>query len=243
MSIHAVKIVGAVAGLLISVAPLFGQFSSNAPAALEVETLRFSPDVAEVVKMAQSGKSQEEMITQVKTCPRLYNLSATDAVNLDKFKVPPQVVMAMVEHDRVLATQDLSAHPVATETTGTTPRLTTPAQAGSPVADKAAKSVKPTPDSSVSRPKGTPPAPARKPKKTWTSSVIVEQAPPAPKLELIPKEPGSEYIWIRGHWAWTGTWTWEEGYWVQRPAPDIQWMDGVWARHGKGWIWMPGHWR
>jgi hypothetical protein len=239
MSIHAVRIVGAVAGLLISVAPLCGQVISNTPAASEVDTLRFSPDLAEIVKMAQSGKSQDEMITQVKTCPRLYSLSATDAVNLDKFKVPPQVVVAMVEHDQVLARQNFVPHPAAKETTGTTSRLTAPAQAGSP----AAKSVKPTQESNVSRPKGTPPPTTRQPKKSWTSSGIVEQAPPTPKLELIPKEPGSDYIWIRGHWAWTGGWTWEDGYWIQRPAPDIQWMDGVWARHGKGWIWMPGHWR
>ena len=229
MNIHAVRIIGAFAGLLISAAPLCGQVDSNTPAALEVETLRFSPDLAEVVKMVQAGKAQSEVINQIKTCPRMYNLSATDAVNLDKFKVPPPVVMAMVEHDQVLARQDLIAHPLEKETTGTTP--------------KTAKSVQPAQNSKVSRPKGTPPESARPSKKSWTSSGIVEQEPPAPKLELIPKEPGSDYIWIRGHWAWKSGWTWEEGYWVQRPAPDIQWMDGNWARHGKGWIWIPGHWR
>jgi hypothetical protein len=242
MSINAVRFFGAVAGLLISAAPLFGQVPSNTPAASAVDP-RFSPDLAEVVKMVQSGKSQDEVIALVKTCPRLYSLSASDAVNLDKFKVPPQVVMAMVEHDRVLASQQVSTHPAATETTGTTPRLTAPAQADATTAGKATKSIQLVTDSNISRPKGTAPEPTRQPKKTWTSSVIVEKAPPAPTLELVPKEPGKGYVWIRGHWAWTGTWTWEEGYWVLRPAPDIQWMDGLWARHGKGWIWIPGHWR
>jgi hypothetical protein len=209
--------------------------------------MRFSPDLAEVVKMVQSGKSQDVVITQIKSCPRLYSLSATDAVNLDKFKVPPQVVLAMVEHDRALAQQEFTTYPSATGNVGTAPRSTAPAVAGAPTAGKAAKSIQPASDPNVSRPKGTPPAPTRQPKKIWTSSVIVEKAPPAPKLELVPKEPkGAEgnYVWIRGHWAWTnGAWTWEDGYWIQRPAPDIQWMDGFWARHGKGWIWIPGHWR
>lgn len=242
MSINAVKIIGAVAGLLVSVAPLCGQVASNAPAASVVDP-RFSPDLAEVVKMVQSGKSQAEVIAQIKTCPRLYSLSATDAVNLDKFKVPQLVVMAMVEHDQVLAQQQMPTPSAAPEATGATPRLTSPAQSGAATVNKTTTSVQPMPDSNVSRPKGTPPASTRKPKKTWTSSLIVEKEPPAPKLELIPKEPGPGHIWIRGHWAWTGAWTWEEGYWVLRPAPDIQWMDGRWGRHGKGWIWIPGHWR
>ena len=242
MRIHAVRIVGAVAGLLISVAPLCGQVASNVPEASAVDP-RFSPDLAEVVKMVQAGKSQNEIIAQVRICPRPYSLSATDAVNLDKFKVPQPVVVAMVEHDQVLASQQYQSHPAATETTSPAPRLPSPAQSSAPVADKATKSAQPVSDSQVSRPKGTAPAPTRQPKKVWTSSVIVEKEPPPPKLELIPKEPGAGYIWIRGHWAWTGTWTWEEGYWALRPAPDIQWMDGFWARHGKGWIWIPGHWR
>lgn len=242
MSMNAVRIFGAVAGLLIAVAPLCAQVATDTPAASSMDP-KFSPDLAEVVKMVQSGKSQNEVISQIKTCPRLYNLSATDAVNLDKFKVPQAVVMAMVEHDEVLGRQQYSTHPVATEHSEPTPRLASPAQSGALTADQATKSIQPVPDSNVSRPKGTAPAPTRKPKKTWTSSVIVEKEPPAPKLELIPKEPGTGYIWIRGHWAWTGMWTWEEGYWALRPAPDIQWMDGLWARHGKGWIWIPGHWR
>jgi hypothetical protein len=237
MRINTVRIVGAVAGLLISVTPLCGQVAVTTPAASAEEPMRLSPDLAEVVKLVQAGKSKEEIITQVKTCPRMYSLTATDAVNLDKFKVPQPVVLAMVEHDRALAEQDYTAYPAVKETTGTATR-STPAAAG-----KATKSIQLAPDSDVSRPKGNPPELARQPKKTWTSSLVVEQAPPAPKLELVPKEPGSGYVWIRGHWAWTGTWTWEEGYWVQRPGPDIQWMDGFWARHGKGWIWMAGHWR
>jgi len=243
MRIHAVRIVGAVAGLLISVAPLCGQVASNVPEASTVDP-RFSPDLAEVVKLVQAGKSQSEIIAQVKICPRLYSISATDAVNLDKFKVPQPVVVAMVEHDQIMAQQQYSTQPTPSENTGAAPQSSSPARSTAPAADKATKPpVQLAPDSTVSRPKGTPPTPTRQPKKVWTSSVIVENEPPAPKLELIPKEPGAGYIWIRGHWAWTGTWTWEEGYWVQRPAPDIQWMDGFWARHGKGWIWIAGHWR
>jgi hypothetical protein len=239
MSINTVRIVGVVAGLLISVAPLRGQFAPVTPESSATESMRFSPDVADVVKMVQAGKPQDEVITLIKTCPRLYSLSATDAVNLDKFKVPPQVVLAMVEHDRALAQQEFTPAPGVTQKARTAPAVT-----GAPAAGKAAKSVQPANKSDVSRPKGNPPETLGQPKKTWTSSVIVEKAPPAPKLELVPKEPGTGYVWIRGHWAWKdGIWAWEQGYWVQRPAPDIQWMDGLWSRHGKGWIWIPGHWR
>jgi len=228
---------GAVIGVMIPIATVCGQAAATPPAAAPAEMPRFSPDLAEVVKMVQSNKSQDEMITQVKTCPRMYNLSATDAVNLDKFGVPPKVVLAIVEHDRVLQTEIFKPAP-GPETPAASHEAA--GQGGA----KPAKYVKPVSDSVVSRPKGTPPPTDPKPKRVWTSSIIVEKAPPAPKLELVPKSPGHDFIWIRGHWSWkTGAWTWEEGYWSQRPGPDIQWMDGEWARHGKGWIWIPGHWR
>jgi hypothetical protein len=221
---------------MVSVSGVLGQAAPASPATDSAAVPSFAPDLAEVVKMVQAQKPQEEILTQIRTCPRLYNLSASDAVSLDKFGVPPKVVMAMVDHDKALARQEYTPTPSTTEGTA--------AAQGAAKGAPAAKEVQPAANSMVSKPKGTPPPATPRGQKVWTSSIIVEKAPPARKLELIPKSPGRDYVWIRGHWAWKdGIWTWEDGYWLQRPGPDIQWMDGDWSRHGKGWIWIPGHWR
>ena len=80
---------------------------------------------------------------------------------------------------------------------------------------------------------------------TGTNSLeVVSQAPPAPRVEVIPPPPGPDYYWVPGYWNWNGTtWIWIGGSWVIRPWHGAVWVGGNWRRHNPGWVWVRGHWR
>ena len=68
-------------------------------------------------------------------------------------------------------------------------------------------------------------------------------APPPAKKEIRPHKPGPKYIWITGHWKWTGAkYVWIPGHWV-KARPGKIWVPGQWKKKGHTWIWIPGHWK
>jgi hypothetical protein len=74
-------------------------------------------------------------------------------------------------------------------------------------------------------------------------------APPAPAAApvLAPASwQANGYVWVPGHWDWTGKeYTWRAGSWqpsVVPPQTPIAWIDGQWAKDPSGgWTWVPGH--
>jgi hypothetical protein len=73
------------------------------------------------------------------------------------------------------------------------------------------------------------------------AEVIVEEAPPAERVEVITASPGDGYFWIKGHWKWDGRYIWESGHWELRPRPAAVWIAGHWEKRHH-WHWIPGHW-
>jgi len=76
---------------------------------------------------------------------------------------------------------------------------------------------------------------------------IAPTAPPPPRVETVPPPPPAEsqvMYWRPGHWAWDGaSWSWAEGQYVQRPAPQAIWEPGHWAQQPTGgYVWVDGHW-
>ena len=78
-----------------------------------------------------------------------------------------------------------------------------------------------------------------------TREAVVAKAPPARiRFESKPASPGPAYVWIGGHWRWTGTsYVWVSGHWVNPPRPGAVWVAGHWAHRGGGYVWIEGHWR
>ena len=77
--------------------------------------------------------------------------------------------------------------------------------------------------------------------------VIAPSAPPPPRVETIPAPPTVEshvMYWRPGHWMWDGaSWSWSQGQYVERPAPQAVWQPGHWVqRPTGGYIWMDGRW-
>lgn len=73
--------------------------------------------------------------------------------------------------------------------------------------------------------------------------LVVARPPPPEVVEESGAAPGTEYVWIRGHWLYNGDgWIWRRGHWEARRA-GYQWVPGHWLRRDGGWMWIEGHWR
>lgn len=68
-------------------------------------------------------------------------------------------------------------------------------------------------------------------------------APPPPRVEAGVAQPGPDFVWISGFWAWKGgRYAWISGYWV-KSRPGKAWVPGHWEKRGRVWVWVKGRWR
>lgn len=73
--------------------------------------------------------------------------------------------------------------------------------------------------------------------------VEVEAAPPPPRVERIPYQPGPGYVWVPGFWNWAGgRYVWHAGYWAVPPQTGHVWVPSGWVRHGRHYRYVPGRW-
>jgi len=78
---------------------------------------------------------------------------------------------------------------------------------------------------------------------TTTGEVIVTEAPPAPRTEVIGVAPSTSHVWVPGYWSYqNGRWVWIKGHYEVRPRLNATWVPGHWDRTTRGWAWTPGHW-
>lgn len=76
--------------------------------------------------------------------------------------------------------------------------------------------------------------------------VVVTEAPPAPRVEVIGVAPSPRHVWISGHWAWDGRgrhYAWVNGYWEVRPREYASYTPGHWERTGNTWVYVEGYWK
>jgi hypothetical protein len=70
---------------------------------------------------------------------------------------------------------------------------------------------------------------------------VVEVAPPAMRVEVIPPAP-PHYVWAGGYWGWYGgRYVWIDGCW-ERERPGWAYERAHWWRGGRGWRFARGHW-
>jgi hypothetical protein len=72
--------------------------------------------------------------------------------------------------------------------------------------------------------------------------VIVDVAPPAPYVEVVPVLPFLGALWIAGFWGWHGG----RHHWVpgryERPRPGYSWNAHGWVQQGGRWHSRGGGW-
>lgn len=221
--------------LTLAVYPVFGQ-TATPPAGL-------SPNVSDVIKLAQSGAGDDVVVAFIKGCQSPYHLSADDIVYLKNEGLSSTVLTSMLNHDNALRGQAPPPYtyeqhlyaPSVQSTPAPAPALApVPAQPAVPEA-----ATVPNASSVASAPSVTTPASQPQP----TNTTVVEQAPPPPQVEVVPVSPGPAYYWIPGYWGWNGgVWIWVGGHWGYRPYVGAVWVAGGWHPHGHGYIWVGGHW-
>src|SRR5436189_5400190 len=76
-----------------------------------------------------------------------------------------------------------------------------------------------------------------------SGEVVVTEAPPAPKREVITTSPSAAHVWVTGYWTYQhGRYVWMPGRWEMRPRSGASWVPGHWDHTSRGWAWTPGHW-
>lgn len=72
---------------------------------------------------------------------------------------------------------------------------------------------------------------------------LVTHAPPPPRVEVIPVQPGPNVFWVPGHWDWDGRGhRWEDGRWEPRRERE-RWVPHHWDQEGDGrWRQSGGYW-
>ncbi len=74
-------------------------------------------------------------------------------------------------------------------------------------------------------------------------SVVVRQAPPALRVEVMPPPPSAEHFWIAGHWRWENNrFAWVAGRW-ELHRPGFVWVPEHWLHAGAEWHFAGGHWQ
>jgi hypothetical protein len=80
------------------------------------------------------------------------------------------------------------------------------------------------------------------------TSYTVQSIPPAPvsePQETVPPQPSPNAVWIRGHYAYTGSgYQWQSGRWEIPPAGATRYIGPSWqpAANG-GYVYVRGHWQ
>lgn len=75
--------------------------------------------------------------------------------------------------------------------------------------------------------------------------IVVTEAPPDPKTEVVGVAPDESHVWVAGYWMRVDDrWVWVPGHWEARPRAGVAWVPGHWDRaaNNHGWVWTPGHW-
>lgn len=74
--------------------------------------------------------------------------------------------------------------------------------------------------------------------------VEVDYPPPPARVEMVPKRPSNDAVWVNGEWLWQGRrWAWRPGMWVVSPK-NAAYARRVVVRRGDGKLfYAPGSWR
>src|ERR1043166_10117300 len=75
---------------------------------------------------------------------------------------------------------------------------------------------------------------------TPARQVIVTEAPPPPRTEVMGVAPSTAHVWVQGYWVHRDRrWVWVPGHWEARPRVGAMYVAGHWDRTTQGWVWTP----
>ena len=103
-----------VAGALVLCAPVTSSaINSVTPASPTTPAARFSPGVADIVKLVDAKVDLEVIKTYIKSSPTAYNPSATEIIALKDQGVGPEILTAMLQRGAEVCAQSMRVAPAA----------------------------------------------------------------------------------------------------------------------------------
>jgi hypothetical protein len=73
-------------------------------------------------------------------------------------------------------------------------------------------------------------------------TVLVDMAPPAPVVEVVPPVPFVGAVWVNGFWGWSGSrHVWTAGHYI-RPLAGHRWVPHRWEPVNGRWVLRGGFW-
>lgn len=74
--------------------------------------------------------------------------------------------------------------------------------------------------------------------------VIVLQAPPALRIEVISARPSATHVWVTGYWVWeSSAYIWAPGVWVLPPEPAAVWVAPRYEERSGVHVSISGFWK
>ena len=74
--------------------------------------------------------------------------------------------------------------------------------------------------------------------------ISINQQPPAPKEETVPKRPGKLHVWMKGNWRYySGRYVWIPGQWSLPPKPGAVYTPPRWSVLNGNALFTEGYWR
>lgn len=74
--------------------------------------------------------------------------------------------------------------------------------------------------------------------------VIVVQAPPALRIEVISTRPSATHVWVTGYWVWeSSAYMWAPGVWVLPPEPAAVWVAPRYEERSGVHVSISGFWK
>jgi len=206
--------------------------------------LKFTPNAADVVKLAQGGVDESVMLSFITNSTGTFNLDSDQIVYLNDLGVSGTVIAAMIQHDHLLreaASASTAASPPAA------PQPSPPPADQSAVAAAAAPQALPQQAAPAPTPAEATAAPATTvnynyfynalaPYGTW---VEVEGYGSCWQPNVVVLQAGWQPYCHGGRWIYTDCgWYWHSDYsWGWAPF-----HYGRWFRHPRwGWCWYPGY--
>ena len=78
---------------------------------------------------------------------------------------------------------------------------------------------------------------------TNTSAIVINVAPPPPRVENLTPAPSPNHVWIGGYWRWNnGEHVWVSGHWEVR-RDGYFYAPAHWYRSGNTWTFSGGFWQ
>jgi hypothetical protein len=234
----------AITGVVL--APVLGVMAQPSPGpdaklgAQAEAPVNVSPAVAEIVNLAESGTSEQQILTKIQSSPGSYNLGADDVIYLKDVGLSSAVINAMLSHG--------SAGASATVATASRPPSVQPEEPRGQPQQPPLVTAPYVPQERQYANDSPPPPVTQATPSVEVSSFYTDLAPYGTWVQLDgvgmcwqPRAVVVNRSWQpycdSGHWVWTDAgWFWQSDYsWGWAPF-----HYGRWQLHERcGWVWLP----